>query len=157
MKPLEVTVHVHNNRIKERRIDLGLSTHEVAEQAGVTYRNYIELENLKKPPLRKANMHSIQYEWRDSAIKLSLFFKVPLEELFPNVVLAIKKPIAVWKVSEEECSALLGTYSHNLLCGVDNPMESLELRERVRRVFSTLLPREEKIIRMRFGIGDKTC
>ncbi|UCD72214.1 MAG: sigma-70 family RNA polymerase sigma factor, partial [Syntrophobacterales bacterium] len=38
----------------------------------------------------------------------------------------------------------------------DNFIESLDLSKQTQRLLSTLNPREEKILRMRFGIGEKT-
>ncbi|NIN92266.1 RNA polymerase subunit sigma, partial [bacterium] len=38
----------------------------------------------------------------------------------------------------------------------DNFIESLDFSKQTQRLLSTLNPREEKILRMRFGIGEKT-
>ena len=35
-------------------------------------------------------------------------------------------------------------------------VENINLQEQTRRVLSTLTPREEKVLRMRFGIGERS-
>jgi len=42
------------------------------------------------------------------------------------------------------------------LLATENFIESLDLSKQAQRLLSTLTPREEKILRMRFGIGEKT-
>lgn len=57
MKELELTLRVRNNRLKQRRLSLGLTTHAIAEAAGVSYSAYIDMENMKSSPLMSWFMH----------------------------------------------------------------------------------------------------
>ena len=86
------------------------------------------------------------------AEKLSM----PLEKV-RKVMKIAKEPISLETPVGEEEDSHLGDFIEDKK--VINPSEAivnLNLAEQTRRVLSTLTPREEKVLRMRFGIGEES-
>jgi DNA-binding XRE family transcriptional regulator len=79
MKEFELTLRLKNNLIKQRRVARGLTTTAAAEQAGVSYVNWINYEGLKLSPL-----HSKRGGWKTSATLIAKFFGCLEEDLFPT-------------------------------------------------------------------------
>ncbi|MCB2189098.1 MAG: RNA polymerase sigma factor RpoD, partial [Deltaproteobacteria bacterium] len=80
----------------------------------------------------------------------------PLEKV-RKVLKIAKEPISLETPIGEEEDSHLGDFIEDKK--VVNPADaviSLNLCEQTRRVLATLTPREEKVLRMRFGIGQKT-
>lgn len=74
-----------------------------------------------------------------------------------KVLKIAKEPISLETPVGEEEDSLLGDFIEDKK--VINPSEAivnLNLAEQTRRVLSTLTPREEKVLRMRFGIGEES-
>jgi RNA polymerase primary sigma factor len=74
-----------------------------------------------------------------------------------KVLKIAKEPISLETPIGEEEDSSLGDFIEDK--NIINPSEaviSLNLSEQTRRVLSTLTPREEKVLRMRFGIGEKS-
>ena len=74
-----------------------------------------------------------------------------------KVLKIAKEPISLETPVGEEEDSHLGDFIEDKK--VINPAEAivnLNLAERTRRVLSTLTPREEKVLRMRFGIGEES-
>jgi len=81
--------------------------------------------------------------------------EMPLEKV-RNVLKIAKEPISLETPVGEEEDSHLGDFIEDKK--VESPMESLintNLSEQTRKVLATLTPREEKVLRMRFGIGEK--
>jgi RNA polymerase primary sigma factor len=81
--------------------------------------------------------------------------EMPLEKV-RNVLKIAKEPISLETPVGEEEDSHLGDFIEDKK--VTSPMESLidtNLSEQTRKVLATLTPREEKVLRMRFGIGEK--
>ena len=81
--------------------------------------------------------------------------EMPLEKV-RKVLKIAKEPISLETPIGEEEDSHLGDFIEDK--GVISPQEaviSTNLSEQTRRVLSTLTPREEKVLRMRFGIGEK--
>lgn len=81
--------------------------------------------------------------------------EMPLEKV-RNVLKIAKEPISLETPVGEEEDSHLGDFIEDKK--IDSPMESLintNLSEQTRKVLATLTPREEKVLRMRFGIGEK--
>ena len=81
--------------------------------------------------------------------------EMPLEKV-RNVLKIAKEPISLETPVGEEEDSHLGDFIEDKK--VISPMESLidtNLSEQTRKVLATLTPREEKVLRMRFGIGEK--
>jgi RNA polymerase primary sigma factor len=81
--------------------------------------------------------------------------EMPLEKV-RKVLKIAKEPISLETPIGEEEDSHLGDFIEDK--GVISPQEAVissNLSEQTRRVLSTLTPREEKVLRMRFGIGEK--
>jgi RNA polymerase primary sigma factor len=82
--------------------------------------------------------------------------ELPLEKVHKVLKIA-KEPISLETPIGEEEDGHLGDFIEDK--SITSPSESvvnLNLSEQTRRVLSTLTPREEKVLRMRFGIGEKS-
>lgn len=146
IKELELTCTLRNNRLKERRVALGMNRKQLAEAAGVTPNDYGRLEALKGGPYRKDG------SWAKAASRLSLFFRVPEEDLFPPVVVKVKQPEVVRTLDEGDIQVLLTDHQQQLLMLPDEIVEQHEAAELVRQGLHSLSVREETIIRQRFGL-----
>lgn len=74
-----------------------------------------------------------------------------------KVLKVVREPISLETPIGEEDDSRLGEFIEDK--GVVSPSDSaisMNLAEHTRRALSTLTPREEKILRMRFGIGEKS-
>ncbi len=81
---------------------------------------------------------------------------VPLEKV-RKVLKIAKEPISLETPIGEEEDSHLGDFIEDK--GVISPSEAvinINLSEQTRKILATLTPREEKVLRMRFGIGEKS-
>jgi RNA polymerase primary sigma factor len=82
--------------------------------------------------------------------------ELPLDKV-RKVLKIAKEPISLETPIGEEEDSHLGDFIEDK--GVISPADAvinLNLAEQTRRVLATLTPREEKVLRMRFGIGEKS-
>jgi RNA polymerase primary sigma factor len=82
--------------------------------------------------------------------------ELPLEKV-RKVLKIAKEPISLETPIGEEEDSHLGDFIEDK--GVVSPSEaviSMNLAEQTRKVLATLTPREEKVLRMRFGIGERS-
>jgi len=82
--------------------------------------------------------------------------EMPLEQV-QKVLKIVKEPISLETPMGEDEEVLLGDLVEDELA--PSPVEAAihtNLSEQTRKVLATLTPREEQILRMRFGIGKKT-
>ncbi|MCH2109973.1 MAG: RNA polymerase sigma factor RpoD [Polyangiaceae bacterium] len=82
--------------------------------------------------------------------------ELPLDKV-RKVLKIAKEPISLETPIGEEDDSLLGDFIEDK--NAVNPAEaviSMNLSEQTRHVLKTLSPREEKVLRMRFGIGEKS-
>ena len=82
--------------------------------------------------------------------------ELPLEKV-RKVLKIAKEPISLETPIGEEEDSHLGDFIEDK--SVTSPSEaviSVNLAEQTRKVLATLTPREEKVLRMRFGIGEKS-
>ncbi len=82
--------------------------------------------------------------------------ELPLDKV-RKVLKIAKEPISLETPIGEEEDSHLGDFIEDK--GVVSPSDaviSMNLAEQTRKVLSTLTPREEKVLRMRFGIGEKS-
>jgi len=82
--------------------------------------------------------------------------ELPLEKVHKVLKIA-KEPISLETPIGEEEDGHLGDFIEDK--SIVSPTDSvvhLNLSEQTRRILSTLTPREEKVLRMRFGIGEKS-
>lgn len=82
--------------------------------------------------------------------------QLPIDKV-RKVLKVVREPISLETPIGEEEDSHLGDFIEDK--GVQSPSDaaiSTNLAEHTRRALSTLTPREEKILRMRFGIGEKS-
>jgi RNA polymerase primary sigma factor len=82
--------------------------------------------------------------------------ELPLEKV-QKVLKLVKEPISMETPIGQEDDSYLGDFIEDK--GAISPADaviSMDLAEHTRRVLATLTPREEKVLRMRFGIGGKS-
>jgi RNA polymerase primary sigma factor len=81
--------------------------------------------------------------------------ELPLEKV-RKVLKIAKEPISLeTPIGEEEDSYLGDFIEDKKIMSPSDAVIGLNLSEQTRKVLSTLTPREEKVLRMRFGIGEK--
>jgi RNA polymerase primary sigma factor len=82
--------------------------------------------------------------------------ELPLDKVRKVLKLA-KEPISLdMPIGEEEDSHLSDFIEDKSAISPADAVISMNLAEQTRKVLSTLTPREEKVLRMRFGIGEKS-
>jgi len=82
--------------------------------------------------------------------------ELPLEKV-RTVLKIAKEPISLETPIGEEEDSHLGDFIEDK--GIVSPSDAvinMSLSEQVRKVLATLTPREEKVLKMRFGIGEKS-
>jgi RNA polymerase primary sigma factor len=74
-----------------------------------------------------------------------------------KVLKIAKEPISLeTPIGEEEDSHLGDFIEDKRVVSPANAVVNMNLQEQTRKVLATLTPREEKVLRMRFGIGEKS-
>jgi RNA polymerase primary sigma factor len=82
--------------------------------------------------------------------------ELPIEKV-RRVLKIAKEPISLeTPIGEEEDSCLGDFIEDKNAISPSNAVISMNLSEQTRKVLATLTPREEKVLRMRFGIGEKS-
>ena len=88
--------------------------------------------------------------------ELSIHMELPLEKV-QKVLKIAKEPISLETPIGEEEDSFLGDFIEDKMVVVpSDAVLNANLSEQTRKVLSTLTPREEKVLRMRFGIGEKS-
>jgi transcriptional regulator with XRE-family HTH domain len=158
MKQLRVNVQIKNNLLLERRERLGLTQIELALAANVEKAHYAQYETLRRKPLEKIWVGDCEaYDWRDDALKIAEFYEVDPEELWPDAVIRIDKPIVSRRMDAEQLFMLTETGQSVALLpeGAESKVAKDELARKIRDTLKSLTPREEKVILTRFGLdGD---
>jgi len=149
MKELEVAIKLRNNRLKERRLALGLSQVKLAKKLHINAGTYGILENLRSSPFQKRNG-----EWTSTVVKLAAFYKVEPAELFPEIIWGIERSSATKKVDAGDLYLTTSQHTLKLLepASASTDTERRELKETIMRVLSTLGSRERAILTMRYGL-----
>jgi hypothetical protein len=123
-KPIRVNIKLKNNILMTLREAAGLSTVQVAEKAQMPYYAYIALESLSKSPLRKDG------GWTVPALKLSAYWKMLPEDLFPEVLFRIQKTKGSFEIDEKGVDHLMKTQRNTLpLLPEELPDRVIEMRE----------------------------
>ena len=82
--------------------------------------------------------------------------EMPVDKI-KKVLKISKEPISLeTPIGEEEDSSLADFIEDKKIISPQEAVMSVTLSEQTRSVLSTLTPREEKVLRMRFGIGEKS-
>ena len=104
----------------------------------------------------RVSRHLVQELGREpDAKEISSKMNIPIDKV--NKVLKIaKEPISLsTPVGEEEDSQLGDFIEDKKIINPRDAITNLGLTEQTRQVLATLTPREEKVLRMRFGIGEE--
>jgi hypothetical protein len=145
----EVEVRIRNNRLKRERVDRGWSQPVAAEHIGINLNELCGLETMRKSPLLAKG------GWTTAATRIAECYRVVEDDLFPAAVLMVKKQLVVREMSAEDAGMLLeSSHAERLMLGTDAPAEAAELREAIAGAIGTLTEREQKLLRLRFGLDD---
>jgi len=130
------------NELLRRRLECGCSQAAVCRAARVHPGDYVLMEKGKCSPFALGR-------WSTDARRLAHFYACTPEDLFPAHVREHPAGLAeVMELDERAKNALTATAEHFL--------DYLELSSVIKRVLATLTPREERVLRMRFGL-DGQC
>jgi len=130
-------------------------TRAIADQARTIRIPVHMIETINK--LARTNRYLVQELGREpNPEEIAMKMDMPVEKV-RKVLKIAKEPISLETPVGEEEDSHLGDFIEDKK--VINPSEAivnLNLAEQTRRVLSTLTPREEKVLRMRFGIGEES-
>ncbi|MCP4678605.1 MAG: RNA polymerase sigma factor RpoD [Deltaproteobacteria bacterium] len=130
-------------------------TRAIADQARTIRIPVHMIETINK--LIRTSRYLVQEMGREpSPEEIAVRMELPLDKV-RKVLKIAKEPISLETPIGEEEDSHLGDFIEDK--GVVSPAEAvigLNLSEQTRRVLKTLTPREEKVLRMRFGIGEKS-
>ena len=143
MKEIEVCVRLRNNRLSRRRRELGMSQQTLADAAGMNIGTYARLENCTGSPVHRG-------EWIPGALKLAEFHCVPVEELFPDSILAIRQSVGLLTLDGHELPSFLSSHQQKLLANLESTHARAELSKLVENLIGELGPQEQTILRARF-------
>lgn len=143
IRDFRVTVRLHNNQIKKRREDRGLTAREAADAAGVPYKTWLNLESFKYHPLRKINQG-----WTKPALAIASFFGVLPDDLWPEAIKAVKANRIEMEV---EAASLLALASATTEAPQAMQLDEYERNEAIDEALAELRPREALILRKVFG------
>jgi transcriptional regulator with XRE-family HTH domain len=153
IKELAVTVRIRNNRLLERRQQLGLTQKKLAAAAEVPIHAYGPLECMRLSPIDKSG------GWNKYARRLAGFYDVSEEELFPGCVIGVDAPVKTVCMDASDIE-LLGSQGEGMIYGAlpPTPEEAVSLMEEVQSVkgaVASLTDREHACIDARFGLSER--
>jgi len=129
-------------------------TRAIADQARTIRIPVHMIETLHK--LNRVTRELVQVLGREpTPEELSDKLEMPLEKV-RNVLKIAKEPISLeTPVGEEEDSHLVDFIEDKRVLNPQEAVISANLSDQTRKVLSTLAPREERVLKMRFGIGER--
>lgn len=147
MREFEVTITLKNNRLKQRRLELGLSPQQLAARAEISYARYLDLEAMRDAPTNKKG------EWREIVMKLCDMYGASPDELFPNAVRALKTTAATRRMDGVDLgSPLLSSHQQRILASPEDLVVANEEAEIAIDLLSVASPRERDAIARRYGL-----
>jgi RNA polymerase primary sigma factor len=130
-------------------------TRAIADQARTIRIPVHMIETINK--LIRTSRYLVQELGREpTPEEIAIKMEMPLDKV-RKVLKIAKEPISLETPIGEEEDSHLGDFIEDK--GVMSPSDaviSMNLAEQTRKVLATLTPREEKVLRMRFGIGEKS-
>jgi RNA polymerase primary sigma factor len=129
-------------------------TRAIADQARTIRIPVHMIETINK--LHRASRHLVQVLGREpTPEELSEKMELTLDKV-RTVLKIAKEPISIHTpVGEDEDSQLVDFIEDKRSMNPQDAIINENLADQVRRSLATLLPREEKVIKMRFGIGER--
>jgi len=168
MKELELTLTIRNNRLKARRLQLGLSQAALCKKVGIGQSRYGSLESLKRSPLVQIIGSWSKYKKATGddlvpckdAVALCKFYNVSFDELFPIATINVGKTKHVKEVDVNELLSLPKSFAPLLLTSnqeksLKSPEEILSDKEEAEAVIAAmnvLTPREKRVLSYRVGL-----
>jgi RNA polymerase sigma factor (sigma-70 family) len=153
-KEFEVTVIVRNNRLKKRRVQLGLTQPDMADLIGIPMSVYARFEKLQLSPFDKDG------NWRTHALALCDFFHTTPWELFPDAVVRFGETAVGSTVVREVAAENLDQLSAQAVMGElpapDAAFDAQALLEATEQALAVLTPKERTVIEYRFGLSGQT-
>lgn len=156
---------LYNNLLREARIeagcktcmDLGRAVYPDGPEGRWLY--VAQLESFTVKPTRKCTDGG--FKWREVAVDIACFLNLDPEQLWPPEFQKVSSVKPVFRLlSLDEAKQIAGHVDPLALLdenpGPEEQFEIKELKQQVERALSRLTPREQKILRMRFGIGEKS-
>ncbi|MCB0317653.1 MAG: RNA polymerase sigma factor RpoD [Bdellovibrionales bacterium] len=130
-------------------------TRAIADQARIIRIPVHMIETINK--LVRTSRYLVQELGREpTPEEIAEKMEIPLEKV-RKVLKIAKEPISLeTPIGEEEDSQLGDFIEDKRVVSPANAVVNMNLQEQTRKVLSTLTPREEKVLRMRFGIGEKS-
>jgi len=130
-------------------------TRAIADQARTIRIPVHMIETINK--LIRTSRYLVQELGREpTPEEIAVKMELPLEKV-RKVLKIAKEPISLeTPIGEEEDSHLGDFIEDKQAISPAQAVISLNLSEQTRKVLATLTPREEKVLRMRFGIGEKS-
>ncbi len=130
-------------------------TRAIADQARTIRIPVHMIETINK--LIRTSRYLVQEIGREpTPEEIAVKMELPLEKV-RKVLKIAKEPISLeTPIGEEEDSHLGDFIEDKAVTSPSEAVMNLNLSEQTRRVLATLSPREEKVLRMRFGIGEKS-
>lgn len=130
-------------------------TRAIADQARIIRIPVHMIETINK--LVRTSRQLVQELGREpTPEEIAAKMEIPLDKV-RKVMKIAKEPISLeTPIGEEEDSHLGDFIEDKRVVSPANAVVNMNLQEQTRKVLSTLTPREEKVLRMRFGIGEKS-
>jgi RNA polymerase primary sigma factor len=132
-------------------------TRAIADQARIIRIPVHMIETINK--LVRTNRQLVQELGREpDPEEIAARMDIPVDKV-RKVMKIAKEPISLeTPIGEEDDSSFLGDFIEDKrVISPANAVVNINLQEQTRRVLSTLTPREEKVLKMRFGIGIGEC
>lgn len=151
-KDIRLEIKVRNNLILTKMEEAGIeSVADLCRKLGGNYpTQQARVGALINMKIAARKGEKDNNEWRPLALDLAILFKCEPEDLFSD-------PQQHHKLAKNRAKAELGFLDIQRLTSRVDSLEDVcqqhELEGAVSRVLSTLTPREERVLRMRFGIG----
>ena len=130
-------------------------TRSIADQARTIRIPVHMIETINK--LVRTSRYLVQELGREPLPEeIAIKMELPLEKV-RKVLRIAKEPISLeTPIGEEEDSHLGDFIEDKTITPPDDAVTNSSLADQTRRVLATLTPREEKVLRMRFGIGERS-
>lgn len=157
MKDYAVQIKIKNNWMLTRMRAAGIeSANQLALASGVGPTEIGYYLNLKKRPMA-IDAKTGDARWRTSVQRISEVLKCMPEDLFPpqHIDEPLKRNCAEVPMSlhEVELLARAGSFTAHIE-GPEERVDAWDLRRALNGALHTLTPREERVLRMRFGLGE---
>ena len=105
MKEFELQIRVRNNRLKERRLALGVSQNTMNEAIGLKSNVYHKFEMLVLSPF------DLEGGWTPEALLVAEYFDVEPGELFPPSVMAVTSPSMTRALDGVEIESMMSVHT----------------------------------------------